>query len=164
MATARKPAPRKPDEAAGLRSRIARRLGLSEKETELRALRELAASLEPPEREEPRPEPAAPPPAQGGSYLPQRLYLVLDGRGMPIEVVDLPCIVGSGRKCSVWIHSPRIETRHLQITHSREGWILEDLGSEHGTMLGGRKIERRVIQDGDEYSLAGYLRLRTELR
>ena len=167
MATARKPTPRKPDEAAALRSRLAAQLGLSEKETELRALRELAASLEP-QRKDPgeaqRTEPAPPKELRGGSYLPQRLYLVLDGRGMPIEVIDLPCVIGSGRNCAVWINSPRIETRPLQITHSREGWVLEDLKTEHGTLFGGRKIKQRIIQDGDEYSLAGYLRLRTELR
>ncbi len=52
----------------------------------------------------------------------------------------------------------------MRITHGDGGWLLEDLGSEHGTFLGDKKIKRRVIQDGDEYRLAGYLRLRTELR
>jgi pSer/pThr/pTyr-binding forkhead associated (FHA) protein len=42
--------------------------------------------------------------------------------------------------------------------------VLEDLGSEHGTFFAGGKIKRRVIQHGDEYRLANYLRLRTELR
>ena len=104
-----------------------------------------------------------------GHYLPQRLYLLLDGRGldgrgMPVEVIDLPCIIGSEKKSNVWINSPQIETHHLKITHEKEGWIIEDLNSEHGTFLGDKKIKRRVIQNGDEYRLAGYLRLRTELR
>jgi hypothetical protein len=161
MATAKKTTPRKPDEVAELRARLAKRLGVSEKDAELRALRELAQSLEAEPKRQPASAIAAAPSA---SYLPQRLYLVLDGRGMPVEVIDLPCTIGSERKCTVWVNSPRIETQHLQITHSREGWILEDLGSEHGTFLGDRKIKRRVVADGDEYRLAGYLRLRTELR
>ncbi|TMB14381.1 MAG: FHA domain-containing protein, partial [Deltaproteobacteria bacterium] len=45
-----------------------------------------------------------------------------------------------------------------------EGWVLEDLGSEHGTFIEDRRIARRVLQHGDEFRLAGYLRLRTELR
>ena len=147
--SARKPLP--PDEAAELRARLAKQLGMPEKEVELRALRELELSLTP--RDEAKP-----------SYLPQRLYLILDGRGMPVEVIDLPCVIGSGRKCNVWINSPRIETQHLQITRSPEGFVLEDLGSEHGTFLGDSKIGRRVVRDGDEYRLAGYLRMRTELR
>ena len=156
---------KKPSERAQLRSRLAKALGISEDEAEVRALRELAASLPPPVEKSPGSKPPPPP----SSSLPRRLYLLLDGRGldgrgMPIEVIDLPCMVGSGRNCQVWVNSPQIETRHLQITQGDQGWVLEDLGSEHGTFLGDRRIQRRPIADGDEYRLAGYLRLRTELR
>ena len=156
---------KKPSERAQLRSRLAKALGISEDEAELRALRELAASLPPPVEKSPGSKPPPPP----SSSLPRRLYLLLDGRGldgrgMPIEVIDLPCMVGSSRNCQVWVNSPQIETRHLQITQGDQGWVLEDLGSEHGTFLGDRRIQRRPIADGDEYRLAGYLRLRTELR
>src|SRR5438105_9063157 len=160
---------KKPSEAADLRGRIAKSLGVSEKESELRALREMAGKLgllEAPAAPQP-PKSAHPSPQSG--YLPQRLFLLLDGRGldgrgMPQEVIDLPCIIGSSKKSNIWINSPQIETQHLRITHGDEGWVLEDLGSEHGTFLGDKKITRRVIQDGDEYRLAGYLRLKTELR
>ena len=164
-------AKKKPTEAEALRARVAKALGVSEKEAELRALREMAASLG--LFEEKVAAQGAPQPTQHASpqaaYLPQRLYLLLDGRGldgrgMPMEVIDLPCILGSSKKSNVWINSPRIETQHLRITHGEGGWLLEDLGSEHGTFLGDKKIKRRIIQDGDEYRLAGYLRLRTELR
>jgi len=156
---------KKPSEREQLRSRVAKALGISEEEAELRALRALAASLPPPVEKSPGSKPPPPP----SSSLPRRLYLLLDGRGldgrgMPIEVIDLPCVVGSGRNCQVWVNSPQIETRHLQITQGDQGWVLEDLGSEHGTFLGDRRIQRRPIADGDEYRLAGYLRLRTELR
>ena len=157
---------KKPSEADVLRARIAKALGITGKEAELRALRDLAATL-PAETPPPsRSEAAAP---ASAAALPRRLYLLLDGRGldgrgMPIEVIDLPCLIGSGRKCSVWINAPRIETRHLQITQGDEGWVLEDLGSEHGTFFGDARIGRRTIQHGDEYRLANYLRLRTELR
>ena len=80
---------KKPSEREQLRSRVAKALGISEEEAELRALRELAASLPPPAQESPR---SKPPPAPSSS------------------------------------------------------------------------LPRRPIADGDEYRLAGYLRLRTELR
>jgi len=154
---------KKPSELEQLRAKAAKALATSEKEAELRALRELLASLPAAPERKPAPQAAT------RSPLPQRLYLLLDGRGldgrgMPIEVIDLPCVVGSGRNCQVWVNSPQIETRHLQITEGDQGWVLEDLGSEHGTFLGDRRIQRRPIADGDEYRLAGYLRLRTELR
>lgn len=111
---------------------------------------------------------AAAPREQHGA-LPERLYLLLDGRGldgrgMPVEVIDLPTVVGSERHCTVWVNSPQIETRHLQFTRDDGDWYVEDLGSTHGTFLGTQRITRRRLQDGDEYRLAGYLRLRVELR
>ena len=154
---------KKPSELDQLRAKAAKALGISGKEAELRALRELLASLPA------APEKKAAPQAAAGSPLPQRLYLMLDGRGldgrgMAVEVIDLPCVIGSGRNCNVWINSPQIETRHLQITHGDQGWLLEDLGSEHGTFFEDRRITRRVLEHGDEFRLAGYLRLRAELR
>jgi pSer/pThr/pTyr-binding forkhead associated (FHA) protein len=164
---AKRVAKKKPaSEVEQLRARAARVLGISEEEAELRALRVLLATLpDQPAGAKPR---SAPPPTSVGP-LPQRLYLLLDGRGldgrgMPVEVIDLPCVIGSGRQCGVWVNSPQIETRHVQILQDEEGWVLEDLGSEHGTFFGDRKIRRRIIQHGDEYRLANYLRLRTELR
>jgi hypothetical protein len=108
-------------------------------------------------------------PREQRSGLPERLYLLLDGRGldgrgMPVEVIDLPTVVGSERHCTVWVNSPQIETRHVQFTRDEGNWYVEDLGSTHGTFLGDQRITRRRVQDGDEYRLAGYLRLRTELR
>jgi hypothetical protein len=160
---ARSSGKRKPSELAELRARVAKALGVSQEEAELRALRQLAATLPDPTR--------SPAPARTTSAgpLPQRLYLLLDGRGldgrgMPVEVIDLPCVVGSGKSCNVWVNSPRIETRHLQITHSDEGWVAEDLNTEHGTFLGNQKLRRHVLQHGDELRLAGYLRIRAELR
>jgi|ERR1041384_376920 pSer/pThr/pTyr-binding forkhead associated (FHA) protein len=173
MAT--KKAAKKPSEAQELKAKIAKALGASEEEAELRALRELAGSLgvgesKAPPRVETKKEHEKAQHTTPGSYLPQRLYLAmdgrgLDGRGMPQEVIDLPCIIGSSKKqVTVWINSPQIETQHLRITHGDEGWVLEDLGSEHGTFMGDKRIKRRVLQDGDEFHLAGYLRLRTDLK
>ena len=51
-----------------------------------------------------------------------------------------------------------------QVAKICKGWLLEDLGSEHGTFFEDRKITRRVLEHGDEFRLAGYLRLRAELR
>jgi hypothetical protein len=156
---------KQPGEAEELRGRLAKALGLDEAEVQLRALRQMAAALGlSPER-----APAVPASPPAPAALPRRLYLALDGRGldgrgMPFEVIDLPCIVGSSRKASVWINSPRIETNHLRITQGDEGWVVEDLDTEHGTYFGGERIQQRVLRDGDELKLAGYLRVRAELR
>lgn len=157
-----------------LKKQLAKKLGITEKAVEERALQMLADSLPSPQPEKKPSKPENKPPEKEhttpGSYLPQRLYLALegrglDGRGMPFEVIDLPCYVGSSKsKNNVWINSPQIETRHAVITSTDDGWVLEDLNTESGTFLGDKRIQRRVLRDGDEFRLAGYLRLRAELR
>jgi len=111
---------------------------------------------------------SSPAKAYSPSSLPQRLYVALDGRGidggMPLEVINFPCTLGSGRRNTIWINSPRIETQHAQIVDGPEGWALEDLGSEHGTLFQGERIGRRVLSNGDLFLLAGYLRLKIEMR
>ncbi len=104
-----------------------------------------------------------------GGYLPQRLYLSLDGRGLdggglPVEVIEVPCTIGSGRRNTIWINSPQIETVHAQITHTDDGWVFEDRGAEFGTFLNDERVKRVVIHDGDTFLLAGYLRMKAALR
>jgi FHA domain len=190
-----KPAAPRRGEQEELVRRISEALGISVADAMLRALRELAERVAP--QKPPRPDAAheaaerlhstaekidagigtahalaeeARFEARGpAGALPERLYLLLDGRGldgrgMPIEVIDVPTVVGSERHCTVWVNSPRIETRHLRFAREDGDWYVEDLGSTHGTFLGDQKVTRRRVQDGDEYRLAGYLRLRTEFR
>jgi len=166
MPTAKK----KPAAKAQLVEKISRALKIPAGEVELRALREMAERLPAP-APKPKAKTAAskPPPAEQRSALPQRLYLLLDGRGldgrgMPIEVIDLPCVIGSEKRSNVWINSPQIETHHLKITQEGDQWVIEDMGSAHGTFFGDERIQKRTIENGDEYRLAGYLKLRTELR
>jgi hypothetical protein len=178
--TARKAAPRKAAGSGGgerevLVRRIAQALGISVADALLRALRELAERVAPSKPSRPDPAHAqaeklhARPARDTPGALPERLYLLLDGRGldgrgMPVEVIDVPTVVGSERHCAVWVNSPQIETRHLQFARDDGDWYVEDLGSTHGTFLGDQRITRRRVENGDEYRLAGYLRLRTELR
>ena len=159
-----------------LYEKLTKKLGGSHEEIELRALRELeerlsaeaeesepAAKAKAAEKKDEPVEKARP----GG--LPKRLYLLLDGRGLdgrglPVEVIDLPATLGSSKRCSVWVNSPNIETKHLQIIQDGSDWVLEDLNSAGGTFLGGERVTRHTIRHGEEFQLAGYLRMRTELR
>jgi hypothetical protein len=150
---AKKPAP---TERQQLVARLSEALGIPAAEVELRALRELAGRLPPPAA------PGRARPAAGG--MPQRLFLEIDGYGLPLEVIDLPATVGSSRRCTVWINAPRVETRHLQITRGEGGYVVEDLDTEHGTFMNDRRVQRRVVEHGDEFRLAGYVRVRAELR
>lgn len=171
-AAPKKAAAKKPTEREQLLAQLAKTAGVAPEEAELQLLREAVA----------RQTPSAAPPAKGSpsaaapraqemraGNLPRRLYLLLDGRGLdgrglPIEVIDNPTLVGSGKMCGIWVNSPQIETRHLSIGLEGDDWVLTDLQSEKGTLFAERPVERRVLQHGDEFALAGYLRLRAEFR
>jgi hypothetical protein len=169
---AARPAPKKA--APSLGAQVAKALGVSEAQAHAMAIGELAARLGVGGGEAPKAVPAAAPAEVAsrpdtGSSLPQRLFLALDGRGLdgmglPVEVIDLPCVLGSGKSCTIWVNSPQIETRHAQVTRGDEGWILEDLGTAHGTYFEGNPLGRRILQHGDLFLLANYLRVRAELR
>ena len=161
-----------PAPKSALVAQVAKALGVSEAQAVAMAIGELAARLHV-GGEAKAPTLAAPakqaPTPNTGSSLPQRLFLALDNRGLdgmglPVEVIDLPCLLGSGKSCTIWVNSPQIETRHAQITRGDEGWVLEDLGSTHGTFFEGHQLGRRVLQHGDLFLLANYLRLRVEFK
>jgi pSer/pThr/pTyr-binding forkhead associated (FHA) protein len=59
---------------------------------------------------------------------------------------------------------PHVETQHARVAVEDGEWVLEDLNSEAGTFYAGKRIKRRVLKDGDELSLAGFVSVRFEMR
>ena len=102
--------------------------------------------------------------------LPKRLYVLLHGRGLdgagrPVEVINFPCVIGSARNNDIWLNAPNVETRHVRISETAEGWVLEDLGTQRGTFLAdGTRVTRRVLCQGDAFLLAGHERMGIEIR
>lgn len=66
----------------------------------------------------------------------------LEGRG--------PWTIGRSESSDVTIDDPNVSRKHAQIFRADNGFVVEDLGSTNGTMLGGAPIDRERIEDGDE--------------
>lgn len=102
--------------------------------------------------------------------LPKRLFVLLHGRGLdgagrPVEVINFPCVIGSARANDIWLNAPNVETRHVRISETGEGWVLEDLATQRGTFLAdGARVTRRVLQKGDAFLLAGHERMGIDIR
>lgn len=87
-----------------------------------------------------------PPPGTSGG-----LVLVRED-GTPLQVDKDRFLVGRGRHCDLVIDSAKISREHAAIVREPDGgWAIEDLGSANGTWYRRERIERRRIEDGDEY-------------
>ncbi len=71
--------------------------------------------------------------------------------GTPLEVKKDRFLIGRGHHCDLVIDSAKISREHAAVARDGDGWTIEDLGSSNGTWHQRERIERRRIENGDEY-------------
>ncbi|MGB3680885.1 MAG: DUF3662 and FHA domain-containing protein [Rubrobacteraceae bacterium] len=79
----------------------------------------------------------------------ERVELVLSGETYPLKGQG-PWSVGRSDENDVVVKDPNVSRKHARLVRSENGFIVEDLGSTNGTLLGGAPIDRERIEDGDE--------------
>ena len=67
--------------------------------------------------------------------------------------------IGRAEDNDLVLADPRASRFHAEIEHVPSGYIIRDLGSTNGTMVKGRKVQERLLEDGDKLVIGG-----TELR
>ncbi len=94
----------------------------------------------------------APPPIPSGPVAPgvRSLVLVRDD-GAETPVASDRFLIGRGRHCDLVVDSSKVSREHAVIVREGDGWTIEDLRSSNGTWHHQARIERRRIEDGDEY-------------
>ena len=55
----------------------------------------------------------------------------------------------SDRKLALGLPDHFLSTSHATLRRSDQGWLLRDAGSKNGTLVGGVRIEERLLADGD---------------
>jgi pSer/pThr/pTyr-binding forkhead associated (FHA) protein len=59
-------------------------------------------------------------------------------------------VIGSSVDCDVVVDSPLVSARHIELSESPEGYVLNDLGSTNGTYVNGPRIAAPVrLSTGD---------------
>ncbi len=94
----------------------------------------------------------APPPIPSGPVDPGARELVLvreDGSEAPVKSERF--LIGRGRHCDLVVDSTKVSREHAAIVREGDGWYIEDLDSANGTWHRRARIDRRRIEDGDEY-------------
>jgi pSer/pThr/pTyr-binding forkhead associated (FHA) protein len=76
----------------------------------------------------------------------------------PIRLVDgAPLVIGRSEQCDLTIPSPRVSRKHCQLSWRQGQPYLKDLGSQNGTLVNGKRIYDRALQDGDEIVVGPFL-------
>jgi pSer/pThr/pTyr-binding forkhead associated (FHA) protein len=78
------------------------------------------------------------------------LILYADGRELDRVTKDR-FLIGRGKHCDLIISSGKVSREHAAIVRNGTEYFIEDLGSSNGTWHDKRRINRRQIQNGDEY-------------
>ena len=57
--------------------------------------------------------------------------------------------IGRKSDCDISIKDPAVSGNHAQLKKTREGYLIEDLGSTNGLYLAGQKISQKVLKNED---------------
>ncbi|MGZ3440621.1 MAG: sigma 54-interacting transcriptional regulator [Polyangia bacterium] len=67
------------------------------------------------------------------------------GAALPLGATSV--IIGSDADCQLVLHDRTVSSRHAEVRIERNGYVVRDLGSKNGTLLGGFRIERAPLAD-----------------
>jgi Tol biopolymer transport system component/pSer/pThr/pTyr-binding forkhead associated (FHA) protein len=73
------------------------------------------------------------------------------GKTFPLSKAET--LIGRGEDCDLQIVDSRISRNHVQLRREGEAWVLEDLGSTHGTFIKGEQIKKATLQHGDTITI-----------
>lgn len=90
------------------------------------------------------------------------LYLVREDGALE-KVEKERFLIGRGKHCDLVLESAKVSREHAAIVREGAAYFIEDLRSSNGTWHERARVQRRRIEDGDEYFVCSE-RLRCVLR
>lgn len=83
--------------------------------------------------------------------------LVFSGRRMPAMFpVGDSAVIGRSKRADICIEDDSVSRRHVRVSRQEDGtFLLEDLGSRHGTRINGERMRRHPLASGDRLQLGG---------
>jgi hypothetical protein len=86
--------------------------------------------------------------------------LVLHEDGKPTRVLPIRAanvVIGRDDGCDLVLPDPSVSMRHAEIKTIGEKRILDDLESDNGIFVGGRRVEFHVLRPGDRVQIGVFL-------
>jgi two-component system, cell cycle response regulator len=80
-------------------------------------------------------------------------HLLIRARGAHLGQVLIlgtqPHRVGRANECEIWLSDDGVSRKHATVLFENGNYIVEDTGSANGTFVGGQKVDRAILRDGD---------------
>jgi predicted component of type VI protein secretion system len=82
-------------------------------------------------------------------------YIVITANGEELDRRELEAgiVIGRSPECDVAVRDILLSRRHVRIEADGRLWRLIDLGSKNGTHYQWKKIDQRILADGDKFRL-----------
>jgi serine phosphatase RsbU (regulator of sigma subunit) len=85
--------------------------------------------------------------------LPRLIVRDAFGNQREVEIVRTPFTMGRQSDSDLVLLDGRISRRHAQIIKTDSGYLIEDMGSRHGTAVNNEPISSRLLKSGDQINL-----------
>jgi predicted component of type VI protein secretion system len=82
------------------------------------------------------------------------VIITLEGKELDRRQLERPFTIGRAADCDVVVDDSKLSRHHCRIEPHENGWAVVDLESRNGTTVGGTRIERHVLEDGDTVAAA----------
>jgi len=85
--------------------------------------------------------------------------LVVHEGGQPTQALSFrgaDVVIGRDQACDLVLADPSVSERHAAIRTIRDKHIIDDLESDNGIVVGGRRVELHVLKPGDRFQIGVY--------
>lgn len=69
-------------------------------------------------------------------------------RGRAVAVGAQPVTIGRDADCGIVLDGPQVSRKHAQVTFANGIFVIEDLGSAHGTFVNGQRVYQERVSPG----------------
>lgn len=77
------------------------------------------------------------------------LHVTVGGKEEITHELARAIVVGRIAECDLMVDDREISRKHCRVDPTPEGWMITDLGSKNGIIVGGARVERHLLASGD---------------